>query len=81
MIAGSALVTLRAPGHVRVALQGATDAGMNYAGAGAAALAGPLLAVGGFEAVNVTAALLLFPAIVLLPKAMRSSREPLLSPR
>ncbi|WP_460980189.1 MFS transporter, partial [Pseudactinotalea suaedae] len=36
VIAGSALLTAAAPERVRVPLQGATDAGMNYAGAGAA---------------------------------------------
>ncbi|MDO5734892.1 MAG: MFS transporter [Propionibacteriaceae bacterium] len=74
VIAGSALVTALAPSHVRVPLQGATDAGMNYAGAAAAALAGPILAFGGFEAVNITAAVILLPAVVLLPRAFRSGR-------
>ncbi|WP_169952591.1 MFS transporter [Microbispora sp. H11081] len=64
MISGSALLTGVAPDHVRVPLQGATDAGMNYAGAAAAALAGPILAAGGFRAVNVAAAVILVPAVV-----------------
>ncbi|MEN3535132.1 MFS transporter [Microbispora sp. ZYX-F-249] len=63
MISGSALLTGAAPDHVRVPLQGATDAGMNYAGAAAAALAGPILAAGGFRAVNVAAAVILVPAV------------------
>ncbi len=75
VIAGSAIVTANAPGHVRVALQGATDAGMNYAGAAAAASAGPILAFGGFEAVNITAAAILLPTIVLLPSALRSAQR------
>ncbi|MEU6414371.1 MFS transporter, partial [Microbispora sp. NPDC046933] len=51
MISASALLAGTAADHVRVPLQGATDAGMNYAGAAAAALAGPILA-----AVNKTGA-------------------------
>lgn len=77
VISGSALVTSRAPARVRVPLQGATDAGMNYAGAAAAASAGPILALGGFEAVNITASLILVPAIVLLALALRvNSKSP-----
>lgn len=64
-IAGSALLTETAAPHVRVPLQGAADAGMNYAGAIAAAVAGGILAFGGFELINTVAALLLLPAIVL----------------
>lgn len=37
---------------------------MNYAGAAAAACAGPVLAWGGFEAINAVGALLLAPAFV-----------------
>ncbi len=74
VISGSAMVTALAPSHVRVPLQGATDAGMNYAGAAAAALAGPILAFGEFQAVNIAAAFILLPALVLLPRAARSTR-------
>lgn len=63
VIAGSAQLTAAAPDDVRVPLQGVTDAGMNYAGALAAALAGPVLALGGFQLVNTVAALLLLPAL------------------
>ncbi len=76
VISASALVTARAPEHVRVGLQGATDAGMNYAGAGAAAAAGPILAFGGFEALNITAAFLLLPATVLLVRALVRGGKP-----
>ncbi|RMB61688.1 MFS transporter [Tessaracoccus antarcticus] len=75
VISGSSLVSSLAPGHIRVALQGATDAGMNYAGAASAALAGPILAFGEFQAVNVAAALILLPAVVFLPAALRSVRS------
>ena len=75
VISGSAMVTAMAPSHVRVPLQGATDAGMNYAGAAAAALAGPILAIGEFRAVNIAAAIILLPALLLLPGAFRSMRR------
>lgn len=64
LISASAHLTAVAADDVRVPLQGATDAGMNYAGAAAAACAGPVLAWGGFEAINAIGALMLFPAIV-----------------
>src|SRR3954454_16375873 len=47
---------------VRVPLQGATDALMNYAGAGAAAVAGPVLALDGFRGVDLVALVVLVPA-------------------
>lgn len=71
LIAASALLASVATEDVRVPLQGATDAGMNYAGASAAVLAGPILAAGGFRAVNVAAAVLLVPAAVLLVGVLR----------
>ncbi|WP_152190747.1 MFS transporter [Georgenia satyanarayanai] len=71
LIAASALLTEVAPDDVRVPLQGATDAVMSYAGAAAAALAGPVLAAGGFRAVNVAAAALLTPAALLAVGAVR----------
>ena len=75
VISASAMVASRAPTHVRVGLQGATDAGMNYAGAAVAASAGPILAFGGFEALNVTAAIVLAPATLLLIRAVVSSKH------
>lgn len=75
VISASALVSARAPEHVRVGLQGATDAGMNYAGAAAAAAAGPILATGGFETLNITAALILVPATVLLIRALALDKQ------
>lgn len=66
VIAASTLLASTPDPRVRVPLQGVTDAGMNYAGAGAAALAGPILAFGGFHAVNVAALVLLAPAAVLV---------------
>ncbi|GGO27402.1 MFS transporter [Microbispora bryophytorum] len=71
VISASALLAGTAADHVRVPLQGATDAGMNYAGAAAAALAGPILAAGGFHAVNVAAAVILVPAVAAATAAVR----------
>jgi MFS family permease len=71
VIAASAILAT-APADVRLPLQGATDAGMNYAGAAAAAVAGPVLAAGGFRGVNLAAAVLLVPAVVLLLRALRA---------
>ncbi len=75
VIAGSAHLVTVTPAHVRVPLQGVTDAGMNYAGAAAAAVAGPVLAWGGFPAINVVAAALLLPAVVCALVAARPRRR------
>lgn len=80
VIASSAVLASVAEPHVKLPLQGATDALMNYFGAGAAALAGPLLAWGGFQAVNTAGAILLLPAVVTVILAVRhrdSSTQPL----
>ncbi len=74
VVAASAILAT-APGDVRLPLQGATDAGMNYAGAAAAAVAGPVLAAGGFRGVNLAAAALLVPAVALLVRALRTHRR------
>lgn len=71
VIAGSAHLVSVTPAHVRLPLQGVTDAGMNYAGAAAAAVAGPVLAWGGFPAINVVAAVLLVPAALAGLAAVR----------
>ncbi|HEV6954616.1 MAG TPA: MFS transporter [Promicromonospora sp.] len=73
VIASSAVLAAVAEPRVKLPLQGATDALMNYVGAGAAALAGPLLAWGGFQAVNTAGALLLVPAVVA---ALAAARRP-----
>lgn len=74
VIASSAVLASVAEPHVKLPLQGATDALMNYFGAGAAALAGPLLAWGGFQAVNTAGAILLLPAVVTVILAVRAPR-------
>ncbi|MFJ3402965.1 MFS transporter [Promicromonospora sp. NPDC090134] len=73
LIASSAVLASVAEPHVKLPLQGATDALMNYFGAASAALAGPLLAWGGFEAVNTAGAVLLAPAVVTVILAVRAS--------
>ncbi|MFC8801224.1 MFS transporter [Promicromonospora sp. NPDC057138] len=72
VIASSAVLASVAEPHVKLPLQGATDALMNYFGAGSAALAGPLLAWGGFQAVNTAGAVLLLPAVLTMILAARA---------
>ncbi|GAA4719446.1 putative arabinose efflux permease, MFS family [Promicromonospora umidemergens] len=72
VIASSAVLASVAEPQVKLPLQGATDALMNYFGAGSAALAGPLLAWGGFQAVNTAGAILLVPAVVTAILAVRA---------
>ncbi|AMB60555.1 hypothetical protein AWU67_13770 [Microterricola viridarii] len=69
MIGGSAQLTQSVPREVRVPLQGATDAAMNLAAASSAALAGVILAWGGFPALNTLALLVLVPLVVLVLRA------------
>ncbi|MFD2794223.1 MFS transporter [Promicromonospora vindobonensis] len=76
VIASSAVLASVAEPHVKLPLQGATDALMNYFGAGSAALAGPLLAWGGFQAVNSAGAILLVPAVVTVILAVRARPAP-----
>lgn len=72
-LSASALLASVDDDRVRVPLQGAADAGMSYAGAAVAALAGPVLAAGGFRAVNLAGAALLLPALAL---AVTLARRP-----
>lgn len=63
-ISGSVLLAGVDSGAVRVPLQGATDALMNFGGAAAAILAGPLLSWIGFGGLAVVAGGLIVPAAV-----------------
>lgn len=73
VLAGSALLASDdVAARVKVPLQGASDAAMNYAGACGAALAGPILAIGGFHAVNIVAGVVLAPALLLWLPAYRA---------
>lgn len=65
-IAGSTMIARIDDVDMRVSLQGAADAGMNYAGAAAAAVAGPILIAGGFYGVNVAGAVVLAVVVVVL---------------
>lgn len=76
IISASALLADVSAEDIRVPLQGSTDAGMNYAAAAFSALAGPILAFGGFPMLNITAAILLVPALFLLPGALRARSAP-----
>ena len=64
LIGGSTLLTTTVDERIRVPLQGATDAAMNVAGAGAAAISGLVLGVGGFAGVNVVAIFVLVPLAI-----------------
>lgn len=79
IIGGSTLLTQSVAAETRVPLQGAVDAMMNLGAAALAALAGPVLAFGGFLAVNVMAACILAPLIVLgvrsLVHGVRATRQ------
>lgn len=65
LIGGSSLLNQSVPEDIRVPLQGANDMLMNFAAAGMAALAGPILAVGGFFWVNMVALGVLVPMMML----------------
>lgn len=75
ILSGSALLATITPPHIRVPLQGASDALMNYAGASVAALAGPILTLGGFHLVNIAAVFVLAPALILYLPALRAVRN------
>lgn len=62
-IAGSALLAGVDSGEVRVPLQGATDALMNYGAAAAALLGGPLLALIGYGGLALASAVAIIPAL------------------
>lgn len=68
LVAGSTLLSESVPADVRTPVQGASDLVMGLAGAAAGALAGPVLAAGGYRAVTVAAAVLLVPVVVLLAR-------------
>ncbi len=72
VIAASSLLANVAEERVRVPLQGANDAIMNYAGAAAAAASGLLLAWSGFQGVNLVATIILVPAALLSVSAFRA---------
>ncbi len=74
LVCGSALITESAPEADRPGVQGAGDTLMNLAGAAAGVVAGVVVAVGGYGWLNLVAALVLVPLVVLL---LRLARRPL----
>jgi MFS family permease len=75
IIGGSTLLTQSVAAEARVPLQGSVDAMMNLGAAALAALAGPVLALGGFLAVNVMAACILAPLVVLAVRSLAGARR------
>ncbi|WGW11273.1 MFS transporter [Saxibacter everestensis] len=75
LIGGSALLNQSIDEEARVPLQGASDAMMNFGAAIMAALAGPVLANGGFLWINLMAALILLPLILLGVRAVAIGRR------
>lgn len=74
MIGGSALLTTSVSRELRVPLQGASDASMNFAAAIASAFSGLVLTLGGFPAVNAVAALVLVPLVLIGLRALVAAR-------
>ena len=75
LIGGSSLLNQSAPADLRVPLQGANDMMMNFGAAGMAALAGPVLALGGFFWVNMMALAVLVAMVVLGLRALRTAPD------
>jgi MFS family permease len=73
LIGGSALLVQSAPVEALVPVQGASDSMMNFGAAALAALARPVLALGGFVAVNAMAFLVLVALVVV---GMRAGARP-----
>ncbi|GAA2010761.1 MFS transporter [Brevibacterium samyangense] len=69
MIAGSTLLTTSIDPSHRTAVQGTSDACMNFGAAGVTALAGPVLAVGGFLWINAMAACVLAVLVLVCARA------------
>ncbi len=64
VIAGSGLIAKNCPPDDRFAVQGGTDALMNFGAAASAAAAGTLIAIGGIAALNAVAAAVLLPVVI-----------------
>jgi MFS family permease len=76
LIGGSALLVESVPEQVRVPLQGASDSLMNFGAAGLGALAGPVLALGGFLGVNLMAFVVLAALALIGSRAAITRRAP-----
>ncbi len=75
LIGGSSLLNQSASADLRVPLQGANDMLMNFGAAGMAALAGPVLALGGFFWVNMMALAVLVGMVLLGLRALRTAPD------
>lgn len=71
-VSGSSIVAGAVPGDGKVMVQGLTDALMSLAGAGGGALAGVLLAVGGYDGLTLVVGLLVVAGSVVVVRAGRS---------
>lgn len=76
LIAGSTLLTTEIDVEHRVAVQGLSDAGMNFGAAGLAALAGPLLAWGGYSWITMMGMVVLAFAVAASVRARYGARHP-----
>lgn len=74
-IAGSTLLTASVPAGYRVTVQGATDASMNLGAAVFAAIAGPLLTLGGFTLINIVALGIVALGTTVAVRAVRAHRR------
>ncbi|SCX39589.1 Predicted arabinose efflux permease, MFS family [Klenkia marina] len=72
LVAGSTLLSESVPAEVRTSAQGTSDLVMGLAGAAAGALAGPVLAAGGYPTVAAAAGVLLVPVVLLLGRRSRT---------
>jgi MFS family permease len=76
LIGGSALLTASVPQHAKVTLQGASDSAMNLGGALMAAMAGTVLAMGGFLWINLMATGVLLITLAFAVRAVPSMTWP-----
>ncbi|MGN5240219.1 MFS transporter [Rhodococcus sp. SJ-3] len=76
LIGGSALLTASVPQHAKVTLQGASDSAMNLGGALMAAMAGTVLAMGGFLWINLMATGVLLITLAFSVKAVPLMKWP-----
>jgi len=70
LIGGSALLTASVPHHAKVTLQGVSDSAMNLGGALMAAMAGTVLAAGGFLWINLMATAVLLITLAFAVRAV-----------
>lgn len=75
VVAGAALLTRSVDPSVRPLVQGVSDLAMNLAGAGGGLLAGIVIALWGYGALNAAAGALTIPVIVILAIAGRRTRR------